>query len=91
MLTSSFVCLFVCLYGVSVNTAQRNFKITLREEVRIRGSGKCVRVVYTIGEMVKTIYVTCHVVLYSRSYSTIKTNFFDKINDGTWGVMVEQV
>jgi hypothetical protein len=67
-----------------VNTAQINLKITLKNEVRIRGFGKCVNAVHASGETVKTIYI-------KLSYSTINTYFFDKINDATWGDMVAQV
>ena len=40
-----------------MNMAQRNLKITLKDEVRIRGFGKCVSAVYTYDETVKMIDV----------------------------------
>jgi hypothetical protein len=48
----------------------------LEDEVGIQGFGKCVSAVNANGEMVKTIDI-------KLSYATIKTNFFDKINDET--------
>jgi hypothetical protein len=67
-----------------VNTAQRNFKITLKGEVGIRGYGKCESAVYTTRDRVKPIVV-------KLSYSTMKTSFFDKINEAMWGDLVAQV
>ena len=49
----------------------KNMSNKLKDEVRIRGFGKCVSAVHTNGKTVKTIDV-------KLSYSTIKTNFFDK-------------
>ena len=66
----------------SVNTAQRSFKITLRNEHRIQGFGKCVSVAYTNGETVKPIGD-------KLSYSTIKTK--QKTNDATADDLIEQV
>jgi phage-related protein len=54
------------------------FKIILNDEVRIREFWKCVKGVHTNGEKVKTIDV-------EQSYSTIRINFFHKINNAMWG------